>query len=159
MDGLPYLVQRMKLRDKVREDLPPGVDVMYSMDYMGAAEFEFGALPKSLRRITSVVDKFEVTKVEKVAAKDGRRLYLLCHRHATAELLKVSVPLLLSGKARLKEATNLEESLNSPERTYHCCDAWWDIDHDFFLILGEKNAAKTLEALKALRDRWAQEKK
>ncbi|MFA5436216.1 MAG: hypothetical protein WC372_09295 [Candidatus Neomarinimicrobiota bacterium] len=158
-DWKPYLIQRMKLKKGVSEN-PAGIDALYSMDYTGSAEFEFGALPSSLRRITAVVDQFEVTKVVKQGmAKDGRRLYVLCHRHATEDIVARVVPHLLSGKAHLKESTNLEESLSSTKPTYSCCDAWWDVDHDWFLVLGEKSVNLLLEGLKNLRDRWAKEGK
>lgn len=157
-DWTPYLIQRMKRKAGAPEH-PAGIDAMYSMDYMGSAEFEFGELPGSLRRITAVIDQFEVTKVAKKAAKDGRRLYVLCHRHAAKDIVARVVPHLLSGKAHLKESTNLEESLNSAKPTYSCCDAWWDIDHDWFLVLGEKDVHRLLEGLKNLRDRWAKEGK
>lgn len=47
-----WLVQRL-LRNPYGEsdDTRSGVDRHFSMDYMGSAEFEFGALPKSLARM------------------------------------------------------------------------------------------------------------
>jgi hypothetical protein len=45
---LPYLVQRMELRKYGAEDRK-GVDRYFSMDYMGSSEFEWGALPNTLK--------------------------------------------------------------------------------------------------------------
>lgn len=47
---LPSLVQRLKVREFPRPD-GKGVDRHFSMDYMGAAEFEWGALPSTLREL------------------------------------------------------------------------------------------------------------
>lgn len=48
------LVQRMTLRDRENTS-GKGVDRFFSMDYMGAAEFEWGALPGSLKRMRESV--------------------------------------------------------------------------------------------------------
>ena len=46
-----YLVQRGTFRDKIDISKITGIDSIISWDYMGSSEFEFGALPTSLKRI------------------------------------------------------------------------------------------------------------
>lgn len=43
---------------------------VFSFDYMGSAEFEFGALPKALKAIAADVDKLTVNTIE-VETKNG----------------------------------------------------------------------------------------
>ena len=60
----PYLVQRLDPRN---EKYPgTGVHKYFSMDYMGSAEFEFGALPQTLKAIRERADlpSWEVTKIK-----------------------------------------------------------------------------------------------
>jgi len=47
---LPTLVQRLKVREFPSPN-GKGVDLSFSMDYMGASEFEWGALPNTLREL------------------------------------------------------------------------------------------------------------
>lgn len=46
---LPYLMQRMRVSKEVRTG-KTGVDAFIEFDYMGSAEFEFGALGKTLKQ-------------------------------------------------------------------------------------------------------------
>ena len=51
----PYLIQQAKFSD--RSDRK-GIDSILAFDYMGSAEFEFGALPQSLKRIRENIDNY-----------------------------------------------------------------------------------------------------
>jgi hypothetical protein len=154
----PYLIQRLRLKKDAPKE-PAGFDQLYECDYMGAAEFEYGTLPTSLREITAALDGFEVTKVlPEVLAHDGRRLYTVCHRDYTAEIMAL-VPDLIADKFRLKEHTGIKAALTGEKSWYNGMDAWWDVQHCWFLVLGEKNAQRTLVALRALRTRWQAEGK
>jgi hypothetical protein len=145
----PYLIQRMRLRHK---DEPTGFDNMWCLDYMGAAEFEFGALPQSLREIASDLDSYVITPVEpKVIAYDGRRLYILSKQEHVDDIQKL-IPGLKDGTTRLHELTYLKESLAKPGTIeslsrYVQFDGWWDIDNNYMLILGERAARCTLTAI------------
>jgi hypothetical protein len=46
MEHLPSLIQRVRYR---KNDLRKGIDAFFEFDYMGSSEFEWGALPKSLK--------------------------------------------------------------------------------------------------------------
>lgn len=72
-EHLPYLVQRMEARTGAPSD-KKGVDALFRMDYMGAAEFEFGALPSALRRIRENLPL--PAPVEIKATRDGEPVSL-----------------------------------------------------------------------------------
>jgi hypothetical protein len=148
-DIRPYLIQRMKLR---HQNEPTGFDQMWSLDYMGAAEFEYGALPQSLREITRELDRYVVTPVEpKVIAHDGRRLYILSKTECVDDIQSL-VPGLKDGTTHLKELTYLKESLFKPGSieasfSHSKFDGWWDIENNYMLILGDKAANRTVSAI------------
>ena len=52
-----YLVQRGNFIDKVNISTIEGLDSIVHFDYMGSSEFEWGSLPKSLRRCISAYKK------------------------------------------------------------------------------------------------------
>lgn len=64
---LPYLVQRMEEREGPNDR--KGVEAFFCMNYMGSAEFEFGALPNALRRIRAILPL--PAPVEIKATRDG----------------------------------------------------------------------------------------
>lgn len=55
MEITPYLVQRAKFNDRTDKR---GIDNILQFDYMGSAEFEFGALPKSLENIRKKINDY-----------------------------------------------------------------------------------------------------
>jgi len=52
----PYLVQRGKFKQPAKIE---GIDSLIQFDYMGSSEFEFGALPKALKEICTVLPELE----------------------------------------------------------------------------------------------------
>jgi hypothetical protein len=51
---IPYLVQRMRfVSEPLALEVYSGIDSEFKMDYMGCAEFEWGALPQSLKHMRS----------------------------------------------------------------------------------------------------------
>lgn len=151
----PYLIQRLSLRNGAPKD-PDSFDKLYSCDYMGSAEFEFGALPDSLKEITRNLDSYRIVRVEpKTAAHDGRLLYAVCTDEQEEDLLGF-VPQLVDGTLRLKELIYLKEALEEP---VPAVVAWWDVSNHWLLVLGEKTAKRTMMALQGLRNRWVKEGK
>ena len=59
-----YLVQRVERRRELRNKVNPSVDDRYGMDYMGSAEFEWGAPFKSLNRILNYNKTYQIERLE-----------------------------------------------------------------------------------------------
>ena len=51
-----YLIQRGKFK---KSDHKKGIDSILKFDYMRSSEFEWGALPESLKRIRSNIKKYK----------------------------------------------------------------------------------------------------
>jgi len=137
-----YLVQRVEKRKTPRTNANPTVDDLYSMDYMGSAEYEFGALPKSLKRICREVENF---KIVTFPVKDfkGRNLQAFIHNDIKDTYVNEIVEF-LDNKRHLKERIDLEYLIKGTDwmgRPIEDCNdqLFWDIDNDvwFSFIPGE----------------------
>jgi hypothetical protein len=62
-----WLIQRAtayKVNEIISSD-KKGIDTVFKWDYMGSAEFEFGALGQSLKRIKENIDTYCIIEVYK----------------------------------------------------------------------------------------------
>jgi len=124
-----------------------------AFDYMGAAEFEFGALPKALQRIAeashakprkSKLTAFDITvplaevppnwQAKKAAAPGGEAtIYILCQKDHADEV-NTRIRAWAAGDERLKESTRLTNTL----RPFHEWDGdtvgWLELDNGFFFF-------------------------
>jgi len=149
----------MKL--KPRGDMAtPTLDELMYMDYMGSAEFEFGALPTSLKRMTTSVDSLEVAEVCGVKLRDGRGLFMLT-LPGCAGVQKFLRLMAEDRRFMTKERTHMLEVVTGKDflgkdvtpRSYCWVDAWWDIDNDVMWCFGKSLAEALLEAVRATRDK------
>lgn len=118
-----YLIQRAKFADR---PIKSGIDQILSFDYMGSAEFEFGALPESLKRIRSNSKDYIQFDYLIPGYKD-KPLTILCLKNQKEDVINL-LPLLAKNKIRLKERCDLDAYLSGEMSS----DLWWDIDNDFF---------------------------
>lgn len=157
----PYLIQRCLLRNPYpkRDDIK-GIDSIFSMDYMGSAEFEWGALPASLRALTSCLDKVVLTQTS-LKATDGRSVFVVCFDSDQAEAVAQVEKLATERAIRTKEHVGLERALKCDYKGYVRQDlvAWWDIDNHWFACLGKPVAKDVLLGLARLAERWKKEGK
>jgi len=123
----PYLIQRGKI-------LHPLVEGRFSeavdLDYMGASEFEYGALPKSLRALQARVSDIKVTVEPRITGESGESLRVL-HTFAPDEYEEYAGHLLKlrDGTAHTQESTYFGVDHSKHFKTLRC-DLWWDIDND-----------------------------
>jgi hypothetical protein len=145
-----YLVQRGNLRKGSSSD-KKGVDALVSWAYMGSSEFEWGALPESLRSFRAAADKY-VRKATGLKAHDGRALMLLCKPEdydTVVEFLVGNSVKRDHQKWRLKEHLGLAESLAKPVGHHGQFDVWWDVDNHWMAVLGEKPAEQVFDVVLA----------
>lgn len=122
----PYLIQRGKIHHPlVKGRLSEAVN----LDYMGAAEFEFGALPKSLRALQTKVDDISLTTEPRIADESGACLRVL-HTFTPDEYEEYACHLLKlrEGQLLTKESTWFDKEHPKRFKTLRC-DLWWDIDN------------------------------
>jgi hypothetical protein len=122
----PWLIQRGQFK-KTEEKEIIGLDSLISYDYMGASEFEFGALPASLHRITASWKDFTWFPIEEIKDADGQCLYVLCKKDLKEEVIKI-VKLFASQEGNhTKEHVGLYDYIQC--RSDHSLrhDFWWDV--------------------------------
>jgi hypothetical protein len=126
----PYLIQRAEINTPLAEKTSRLSNAV-GFDYMGSAEFEFGALPKSFRRIESQADAFVCRLVPEIT-EDETPLrvwsYLSDKDFETYKgyLLRFRNP----GKDPMHTKEGVRFEAGREKSKYGNTDFWWDIDND-----------------------------
>jgi len=125
----PYCIQRAKF-DNNRPD-KKGIDKLLQFDYMGSAEFEFGALPASLKRVRANLNDYIMFQYS-FKKFPSKCVTVYCKKEQydfVGEILEE----LSEGKLRLKGYCDLQGFVNpKKEFAHNRNDFWWDIDQDWF---------------------------
>jgi len=154
----PYLIQRMILHKDVPKN--PSLDNLYRMDYMGSSEFEWGALPKSLKQFTKNFNKIELYRMKKIIDYENKMLVLIGLPENTKEYRRF-VPDLLEDKIRLKERSELCAAMkgydpilgyDKPYNEQRHPSAWWDIENHIMMIFGVQYSKVLLKSIKTVLD-------
>jgi hypothetical protein len=172
-----YLIQRLKkpykgntnnpfnfggglARGGICKDCYDALNQIFTFDYMGAAEFEFGIIPEVLGRIFRYYA--DGRSVKGRLCIHGIPVYYLCHEVQKAEVDK-RIQEIATGKVRGKERALLDEALASrvpdrvvPEKSMKYSDykdyiGWLELDNDFIFFLDKEpleNFSKYLDTLK-----------
>lgn len=118
-DDMPYLVQRVLRRDKIAAGT--GVDRLFAFDYMGAAEFEWGALPAALREMRAH------TLVIRALRHGDHACTFIGQPEDEAKAQSFFVDQLGERAVSLKEATGLRRTYNG-EKYADKTIGWWALD-------------------------------
>lgn len=152
-----YLVQAGKFKNVPHSSIV-GLDSLIDLKYMGAAEFEYGSLPKSLKRIVKNSDTYFMEQLN-YQDKDNRPMFLYHNmKEPDQEKLHSLVQQLIKGKIYCKMPINIQRCMNKETTaTIDIMDFWWDIENDFFLFFGHENQEKVLLAIEQLKLKWEDE--
>ena len=126
----PYLIQRAVIQTPLA-DPDARLSRAVSFEYMGSAEFEFGALPESFRRIQAQGVRWVGRIVEDLKEGDAPlRVYSPFNDvefdEYTAYLLRLRDP---NSRVRLKEYSGFVEG-HAQMYKYSRTNFWWDLDND-----------------------------
>lgn len=125
----PYLIQRANFE---KNKQGKGIDALLRFDYMGSAEFEFGALPQSLKRVRANKANYTMFQYS-LKSKPSCVLTVICEKSEQDQIGEI-IEGLAKNKYRLKEYCDLKDwvspSESSPSRI---SDFWWDIENDWFI--------------------------
>jgi hypothetical protein len=140
--GAFYLVQRMTAEDTGRE----GFDGQFRLDYMGAAEFEWGALPASLKRIRAA--KRRTTIAQPVTVNGITKTAYFVGGAQQAQAAADAVQTWLDGGSRGHErAYFAEHVIGSLGDWMTKTNAWWDIQQDVMFTLDPDIAKRISKAV------------
>jgi len=138
----PYCVQRAKF--SVNE-CKNGIDSILSFDYMGSAEFEFGALPNSLKVLRQHIDIYVIHHCKIF----DKKITIFCKKEEIKKV-KEAVEGLAQSKYYLKEYCDFEYWVGIRNNTLNLTcrnDFWWDIDNHFMFWKRNKKFTKKFEKL------------
>lgn len=138
----PYLVQRGKFKSP---DKITGIDSLIEFDYMGSAEFEYGALPKALKVLCGKLDDLEFGPAFSI--NKNEMLWTLCSPKHTSDLVKFWENVYLGEQQQLKERLFYEDSLEKSKTKF-----WWDIENNWIVAIGGENVmCDIIDAIKAVK--------
>lgn len=142
-----YLVQRGKFSER---DWKKGVDAKIDFDYMGSAEFEFGALPKSLKNIRENLDNYSLTDQSILAYGKKTKYRLFAPENKVVDIVK-SIELIALDKVRLKEQAYFDAMCGN-KSFYNFykpnIDFWWDIENHYMWWLPNELEIQFMQRLK-----------
>lgn len=120
---------------------------IFSFDYMGAAEFEFGAVPQALdglakdhRELTAREFSIDLATLAPRWDDDSKHegtanVWLIARSHHADEAESRIRAWASEGYAsRLKETTRLSECLSPSREDYNRTDGWLELDNGFFFF-------------------------
>jgi hypothetical protein len=166
-----YLVQRLKKPYKGNADNPfnfggglfrggmnekgyRALNQIFTFDYMGAAEFEFGAVPKAIEAIAKGFAEGNGVTGHVVIA--GVSVYYLTHKNAEKETVKRIEDLAKDPyitKIRLKEWTNFSDAIsvrngNINKQRIEFMDyiGWIELDNNFMFFV-DKDAFEKIKMM------------
>lgn len=123
----PYLIQRCVFDYKEKDRNESGIDNILTFCYMGSSEYEWGALPKSLKEIRNRFNDyiyFDLVVHDKVITVFCKSIY--------KEVIEQVILDLSENKYRLKERCYFHNFINDDTYEYFKADCWWDIENHFF---------------------------
>ena len=133
----PYLIQRCKIKGEfVKTDK---VSDYLELDYMGSAEFEFGAIPASLRRFHA-----KLNKLHTILIPGG--IFLLCKEDESRQYASF-LQQLAQEKFRLKERVSLTDEMRGM-KSHRSDNFWIDITNDIAICKDPEALDNFVDAVK-----------
>lgn len=131
-------------------------------DYMGSAEFEFGAIPRAYRRIMGQFDQYNV-HILNITNFQGVPFYLFC-RDDRYEATVAELKSYMNNRYRLLEYSgihaHLQDTINDNDKFLREINFWWCIDShsdvgDWMLFLGSTDRYQAfLRCIQADYNNW-----
>lgn len=124
-----YLVQRAEIKDREEKK---GIDSIIALDYMGAAEYEFGAIPDSLKTIRENIPDYTYLDVP----INGKIITVFCNSKDKT-FIQQYLKDLASGKFYTKNGSYFDQCVNPSKfdkewQIKHPLkiNFWWDLDNN-----------------------------
>lgn len=122
----PWLIQRAQTLSPLADPAQATLSKSLQLDYMGSAEFEFGALPSSLRAFRANWDNCKQRLVKGITEVDSPlRVFSFLSDEDFPEY-EGYLNLLRKDKIRLKEVSGFSPDYYLNEKT----NFWWDLDNN-----------------------------
>lgn len=116
---------------------------IFSFDYMGSAEFEFGAVPKCFHSIASNIKDYSTHTI----VINKTPIYIICKTDENT-LVDERLKLLAKNKIHCKGSTMFDTALglNKYSKKEECRTfGWLELDNNFLFFVDEEMANKTAQ--------------
>lgn len=111
---------------------------IFSFDYMGAAEFEYGAVPAALAFIA------EQSSLKAVTSGETQGVFYICpisYEQGVKDVIKVLIE--DEHQINLKESCGLRNRVKSPNDWNYRNVGWLELDNGFFFFVDKEMFEKT----------------
>ena len=125
-----YLIQKGNVKNSETDD--SGIDSHVSWTYMGSSEFEWGALPTSLRsmkRSTMITDTITIK---------GKEIFVFLPDNVEISELQTNLEKLSDDDLRLQEYNSFHRYFGDEELSDRIEDVWWDIGNNIMFSFNEE---------------------
>lgn len=132
-----------------------GIDSILSMDYMGAAEFEFGSLPASLKELCKNFPTLHETEIRH--PQTNYKLQIVTANNLSEIKGFINSQMIGDHKHRLKEPAYFpyfnrgKASCEIINEIHGKIDCWWDIANHWFACFGKTNGQRIMTALEQVK--------
>lgn len=123
----PYCIQRAKFQ---KNEGKKGIDSLLRFDYMGSSEFEWGALPSSLKRVRENLSNY--VQFQYSFKKYPSKVVTVFCKKEQEEFIGDILEKLALRQIRLKEFSAFDSYIKDDGYFKDKFDFWWDIDQDWF---------------------------
>jgi hypothetical protein len=131
-----YLIQRGTIEN---QESKKGIDSIVHFDYMGAAEYEWGALPNSLERLRNKINEYTYLDI----IINGKTISVFCNNNQKPDV-KLYLEELANGEMHIKACSCFDQYVKPSKHdlTWQAknplnINFWWDIQND--LMFWPKN--------------------
>ena len=119
-----YLIQRLERRAarpiNARAPAVGGIDQIIAHDYMGSAEFEWGAVPHSWRTLRELGREGKLVRLETpYKSNKGKPFYVICAADQNEEFVLQGIFGLSCNAYQTKESTFMQEAMNTEVNPTH----------------------------------------
>jgi hypothetical protein len=121
-----YLVQRANFKERENKT---GIDSILRFDYMGASEYEWGALPDSLKRIRKEIDTYTYMDIP----IEDKVITVFCKETQKSDM-KTFLREIADDKMRMKCMSKfdiyIKSKVGDKPNSWNEFDFWWDLEND-----------------------------
>lgn len=123
----PYCIQRGKFENNEEKK---GIDSLLSFDYMGSSEFEWGALPSSLKRVRENLSNY--VQFQYSLTKHPTKIITVFCKKEQQDFIGDILEKLAINKISLQEFSAFDKYIKDDGYFKDKFDFCWDIDQDWF---------------------------
>jgi len=117
---------------------------IFRFDYMGSAEFEWGAVPEALQKIAK---NREMCIVGQTSVGENKTpVYIICQKEELSEVIKRVQKFASEWNHETKEHVCLYEVVN--KKGYEDCCGWLELDNGYFFFTDKDMFERTVKLFK-----------